>query len=286
MASICVTHLETSVHLRRRRINEPSPPRRATSKCMAQPAVSRIVLEQERLGVKLLAANHGGGVRFDGVGVTCSRRPKLDRIEVAESTARLLVSGTSPRIGYTTHSVAPAYCAENSRPSNPDVRWTSHLYDVAHAARIRILRGGFIDRLRDLQFQVSEIEFRAAPSLDGAAALPASACPDAHVVLSEDLGYGRIAMADAAPHCRRGLPALRGMVLSVAQEASSPRPRHGGRRNYGFLRRVPDFSCGEAIAARPLTPETLVGRLQPPIGDARASTTRCAALSNSEPADG
>ena len=66
-------------------------------------------------------------------------------------------------------------------------------------------------------------------------------------------------MADAAPHCRRGLPALRACPVGRTgglQSDGNPRPRHGGRRNHGFLRSA-DF-CGEAIAARPLTPETLV----------------------------
>ena len=94
---------------------------------MAQPAVSRIVLElEERLGVKLLERTTRR-VRLTESGRYLLEEAQaiLDRIEVAESTARLLASGTKAilRIGYTTisgHSVVPDIAREFRR-SNPDV---------------------------------------------------------------------------------------------------------------------------------------------------------------------
>ena len=113
---------------------------------MAQPAVSRIVLElEERLGVKLLERTTRR-VRLTESGRYLLEEAQaiLDRIEVAESTARLLASGTKAilRIGYTTisgHSVVPDIAREFRR-SNPDVR-LELTYMTSPMQRDRILSG-------------------------------------------------------------------------------------------------------------------------------------------------
>src|SRR4029078_1132513 len=95
---------------------------------MAQPAVSRIVLElEERLGVKLLDRTTRK-VRLTEPGRYLLEEAQeiLGRIGVAENTVRLLASGTKAilRIGYTTitgHSLVPDITRQ-FRNANPDVR--------------------------------------------------------------------------------------------------------------------------------------------------------------------
>src|SRR5690606_643601 len=88
--------------------------RAAERLAMAQPAVSRIVLElEDRLGVKLLERTTRK-VRLTEAGRYLLEEAQeiLGRIEAAENTTRLLASGTKAvlRVGYTTitgHSVMP-----------------------------------------------------------------------------------------------------------------------------------------------------------------------------------
>ena len=108
---------------------------------MAQPAVSRIVLElEDRLGVKLLERTTRK-VRLTESGRYLLEEAQeiLGRIDIAENTVRLLASGTKAilRIGYTTitgHSLVPDITRE-FRQSNPDVRARADLPDFAGAAR-------------------------------------------------------------------------------------------------------------------------------------------------------
>ena len=130
---------------------------------MAQPAVSRIVLElEDRLGVKLLERT------TRKVRLTESGRYFLEealeilgRVGMAENTVRLLATGTKAilRVGYTTitgHSLVPDIARE-FRLANPDVR-LELTYLTSPAQRDKILQEeidfGFIEG----SFQSSEIE--------------------------------------------------------------------------------------------------------------------------------
>ncbi len=193
----------------------------------------------------------------------------LDRIEVAESTARLLASGTKAilRIGYTTisgHSVVPDIAREFRR-SNPDVRMEL-TYMTSPMQRDRILQDeidlGFVDG----QFQSSEIEscpvarHRLMALLPSQHPLAAKSTVTVGELSSEELVMGtslewptlRRIVVDAFQRS--------GHVLSVAQEASSLTGILGlvmAGVGITVFCGVPRF-CGEAIAARPLVPETLV----------------------------
>jgi DNA-binding transcriptional LysR family regulator len=245
---------------------------RAAQRLMiAQPAVSRIVLElEERLGVKLLERTTRR-VRLTESGRYLLEEAQaiLDRIEVAESTARLLASGTKAilRIGYTTisgHSVVPDIAREFRR-SNPDVR-LELTYMTSPMQRDRILQDeidlGFVDG----QFQSSEIEscpvarHRLMALLPCQHPLAAKSAVTVEELSSEDLVMGTNL---EWPTLRRIVVEAfqrSGHVLSVAQEASSLTGILGlvmAGVGITVFCGVPRF-CGEAIAARPLTPETLV----------------------------
>ncbi|MEQ9447703.1 MAG: LysR family transcriptional regulator, partial [Rhodospirillaceae bacterium] len=95
---------------------------------MAQPAVSRMVQElEDRLGVKLLERTTRKVMLTEtGRYLLEEAQDVLDRLDVAESTVRLLASGTKAilRIGYTTitgHSLVPKIARE-FRLENPEVR--------------------------------------------------------------------------------------------------------------------------------------------------------------------
>src|SRR6188768_2132980 len=121
---------------------------------MAQPAVSRIVLElEDRMGVKLLERTTRK-VRLTESGRYLLEEAQdiLGRIDVAENTVRLLASGTKAilRVGYTTitgHSLVPDITRE-FRNANPDVR-VELTYLHAPAQRDKILQDeidlGFIE---------------------------------------------------------------------------------------------------------------------------------------------
>ena len=149
---------------------------------MAQPAVSRIVLElEDRLGVKLLERTTRK-VRLTESGRYLLEEAQaiLGRIDIAENTARLLASGTKAilRVGYTTitgHSLVPDITRE-FRLTNPDVR-LELTYLTSPVQRDKILQDeidlGFIEG----SFQNSEIEFTPGgpPPAGGAAAAQPSA---------------------------------------------------------------------------------------------------------------
>jgi LysR family transcriptional regulator, benzoate and cis,cis-muconate-responsive activator of ben and cat genes len=199
---------------------------------MAQPAVSRVVLElEDRLGVKLLERTTRK-VRLTESGRYLLEEAQeiLSRIDIAENTVRLLASGTKAilRIGYTTitgHSLVPDITRE-FRLSNPDVR-LELTYLHSPAQRDKILQDeidlGFIEG----SFQSSEIETRPVARHRLMALLPPSHPLAAKNALTiEDLAGQQLVMGTNAEW-----PTFRpivvdafqtaGQVLNVAQEASS-----------------------------------------------------------------
>jgi DNA-binding transcriptional LysR family regulator len=199
---------------------------------MAQPAVSRVVLElEDRLGVKLLERTTRK-VRLTESGRYLLEEAQeiLSRIDVAENTVRLLASGTKAilRIGYTTitgHSLVPDITRE-FRQSNPDVR-LELTYLHSPAQRDKILQDeidlGFIEG----SFQSSEIETRPVARHRLVALLPPSHPLAAKNALTiEDLAGQQLVMGTNAewPTFRRIVVdafQTAGQVLNVAQEASS-----------------------------------------------------------------
>ncbi|MBS3650475.1 LysR family transcriptional regulator [Pseudaminobacter sp. 19-2017] len=199
---------------------------------MAQPAVSRVVLElEERLGVKLLERTTRK-VRLTESGRYLLEEAQdiLGRIDVAENTVRLLASGTKAilRIGYTTitgHSLLPDITREFRR-ANPDVR-LELTYLHAPAQRDKILQDeidlGFIEG----SFQSSEIESRPLAQHRLMALLP----PNHPLSTRQSLTIDDLAREELVMGTNAEWPTLRrivvdafqkaGQVLTVAQEASS-----------------------------------------------------------------
>jgi DNA-binding transcriptional LysR family regulator len=199
---------------------------------MAQPAVSRIVLElEDRLGVRLLERTTRK-VRLTESGRYLLEEAQdiLGRIDIAENTVRLLASGTKAilRIGYTTitgHSLVPDITRE-FRISNPDVR-LELTYMTSPMQRDKILQDeidlGFIEG----SFMSSEIETRPVARHRLVALLPPThplAAKDALTI--EDLAGEQLVMGTNVewPTLRRiVVDAFQsaGKVMTVAQEASS-----------------------------------------------------------------
>jgi LysR family transcriptional regulator, benzoate and cis,cis-muconate-responsive activator of ben and cat genes len=199
---------------------------------MAQPAVSRIMLElEERLGVRLLERTTRK-VRLTESGRYLLEEAQeiLGRIDIAENTVRLLASGTKAilRIGYTTitgHSLVPDITRE-FRISNPDVR-LELTYMTSPMQRDKILQDeidlGFIEG----SFLSSEIETRPVARHRLVALLPPRhplAARDALTI--EDLAAEQLVMGTNVewPTLRRiVVDAFQsaGQVMTVAQEASS-----------------------------------------------------------------
>lgn len=233
---------------------------------MAQPAVSRVVLElEERIGVKLLERTTRK-VRLTESGRYLLEEAQeiLGRIEVAENTVKLLASGTKAilRIGYTTitgHSLVPDITRE-FRLTNPDVR-LELTYLTSPVQRDRILQDdidlGFIEG----SFQSSAIESRPVARHRLVALLPPKhplAAKEA--VTIDDLAREQLVMGTNAewPTFRRiVVDAFQraGQVLDVAQEASSLTGILGlvtAGVGITLFCGMPRF-CGEhAIAPRPL----------------------------------
>jgi DNA-binding transcriptional LysR family regulator len=233
---------------------------------MAQPAVSRVVLElEDRLGVKLLERTTRK-VRLTESGRYLLEEAQeiLSRIDIAENTVRLLASGTKAilRIGYTTitgHSLVPDITRE-FRQSNPDVR-LELTYLHSPAQRDKILQDeidlGFIEG----SFQSSEIETRPVARHRLVALLPPSHPLAAKTALTiEDLAKEQLVMGTNAewPTFRRiVIDAFQsaGQVMTVAQEASSITGILGlvtAGVGITIFTGMPRF-CGEnAIVARPV----------------------------------
>jgi LysR family transcriptional regulator, benzoate and cis,cis-muconate-responsive activator of ben and cat genes len=199
---------------------------------MAQPAVSRIVLElEERLGVKLLERTTRK-VRLSESGryLLAEAREILGRIDIAENTVRLLATGTKAilKIGYTTitgHALVPDIAREFRR-ANPDVR-LELTYLHSPAQRDKILQDeidfGFIEG----SFQSSEIESRPVAHHRLVALLPPEHPLAAKRSLTvEDLAREQLVMGTYSewPTLRRiVVDAFQsaGQVMTVAQEAPS-----------------------------------------------------------------
>jgi DNA-binding transcriptional LysR family regulator len=241
---------------------------------MAQPAVSRVVLElEERLGVKLLERTTRK-VRLTESGRYLLEEAQdiLGRIDAAENTVRLLASGTKAilRIGYTTitgHSLVPDIAREFRR-SNPDVR-LELTYMTSPIQRDKILQDeidlGFIEG----SFQSSEIESRPVAHHRLTALLP----PGHPLAAKSRLTIEELARQPLVMGTRAEWPTLRrivvdafqsaGQVLTVGQEASSLTGILGlvtAGVGITIFCGMPRF-CGEnAIAPRPIvtTPPVLV----------------------------
>ena len=206
--------------------------RAAERMTMAQPAVSRIVLElEERLGVRLLERTTRK-VRLTESGryLLAEAREILGRIDVAENTVRLLATGTKAilKIGYTTitgHALVPDIAREFRR-ANPDVR-LELTYLHSPAQRDKILQDeidfGFIEG----SFQSSEIESRPVAHHRLTALLPPGHPLAAKSCLTiEELAREQLVMGTYAewPTLRRiVVDAFQsaGQVMTVAQEAPS-----------------------------------------------------------------
>jgi DNA-binding transcriptional LysR family regulator len=239
---------------------------------MAQPAVSRIVLElEERLGVKLLDRTTRK-VRLTEPGRYLLEEAQeiLGRVGVAENTVRLLATGTKGilRIGYTTitgHSLVPDITRE-FRLAHPDVR-LELTYLHAPAQRDKILQDeidfGFIEG----SFQSPEIETRHVASHRLVALLPPEHPLTAReFVTIDDLSREPLVMGTVAewPTFRRIMVDTfqkAGQVLIIAQEASSLTGILGlvtAGVGITVFCGMPRF-CGEnAVVARPL-------RTDPPV---------------------
>jgi DNA-binding transcriptional LysR family regulator len=199
---------------------------------IAQPAVSRVVLElEDRLGVKLLERTTRK-VRLTESGryLLEEAREILDRIDVAENTVRLLASGTKAilRIGYTTitgHSLVPDIARE-FKLANPNVR-LELTYLHSPAQRDKILQDeidfGFIEG----SFQSSEIETRPVAHHRLVALLP----PEHPLARKKALTIDDLAREQLVMGTYAEWPTLRrivvdafqstGQVMTVAQEAPS-----------------------------------------------------------------
>jgi len=240
--------------------------RAAERLAMAQPAVSRIVLElEDRLGVKLLERTTRK-VRLTESGRYLLEEAQeiLDRIEIAENTTRLLASGTKAilRVGYTTitgHALMPDITRE-FRQSNPDVRLELE-YMTSPVQRDKILQDEIDLGLIDGPFQSSEIESRLVARHKLWALLPPrhplTAKP--HLTI-EDLSKEQLVIGTNAewPTFRRIVVALfqsHGYVMNVGQEASSLTGLLGlvtAGVGITLFTAMPRY-CGEnAIAPRPI----------------------------------
>jgi DNA-binding transcriptional LysR family regulator len=239
---------------------------------MAQPAVSRIVLElEDRLEVKLLERT------TRRVRLTESGRYLLEeaqaiiaRAEAAETTVRLLASGTKAilRIGYTTisgHALVPDIARE-FRLSNPEVR-LELTYLTSPVQRDRILQDeidlGFIEG----HFQSSEIESRPVAHHRLMALMP----PEHPLAAKTEITVAELAGESLVMGTSAEWPVFRrivvdtfqraGHVLSVAQEASSLTGILGlvtAGVGITVFSGVPRFCGRESITARPIATDTVV----------------------------
>jgi len=206
--------------------------RAAERLAMAQPAVSRIVLElEERLGVKLLERTTRK-VRLTEAGRYMLEEAQeiLGRIEAAENNTRLLASGTKAvlRVGYTTitgHSFMPDITRE-FRQTNPDVR-VELSYMTSPMQRDKILQDEIDLGLIDGPFQSSEIESRLVARHKLWALLPPRhpLTSKTHLTM-EDLASENLVIGTNAewPTFRRiVVDAFQsaGLVMKVGQEAQS-----------------------------------------------------------------
>ena len=241
--------------------------RAAERLAMAQPAVSRFMLELEgRLGVKLLERTTRK-VRLTESGryLLEEAREILSRIEVAEHTTRLLASGTKAilRIGYTTitgHSLVPDIVRE-FRLAHPDVRLElSYLHSPAQ--RDKILQDQIDFGFIETSFHSSEIETAPVANHRLVALLPPEHPLTAKAAVTiEELARESLVMGTIAewPTLRRVVVDAfqsAGQVMTVGQEAPSLVGILGlvtAGVGITIFTGMPRF-CGEqVIAPRPIT---------------------------------
>ncbi len=246
--------------------------RAAARLAMAQPAVSRIVLElEDRLGVQLLERTTRK-VRLTECGryMLEDAQEILGRIDVAENTVQLLASGMKAilRVGYTTitgHSLVPDITREFRR-SDPDVR-LELTYMTAPMQRDRILQGeidlGFIEG----SFNSSEIESRAVAQHRLVALMPVDHPLAARAeVTVEDLAGEELVMGTTSewPTFRRIMTDLfqrNGRMMTVGQEASSLTGLLGlvtAGVGVTVFCGLPRFCGGGSVVARPIATDLLV----------------------------
>lgn len=246
--------------------------RAAERLAMAQPAVSRIVLElEDRIGVKLLERTTRK-VRLTEAGRYLLEEAQdiLGRIEAAENTTRLLASGTKAvlRVGYTTitgHSLMPDITRE-FRQANPDVR-VELSYMTSPVQRDKILQDEIDLGLIDGPFQSSEIESRLVARHKLWALLPPRHPLTAKTHLTiEDIAGEKLVIGTNAewPTFRRiVVDAFQraGLVMKVGQEAQSLTGLLGlvtAGVGITLFTAMPRF-CGEnAIVSRPVITDTPV----------------------------
>lgn len=246
--------------------------RAATRLSIAQPAVSRIVLElEERLGVRLLERTTRK-VRLTACGryLLGEAQEILGRIGMAENTVRLLASGVKAilRVGYTTitgHALVPDITRE-FRKTDPEVR-LEFTYMTSPMQRDRILQGeidlGFIEG----SFNSSEIESRPVARHRLEALMPVDHPLAAkRQVTLDDLAGEALVMGTTSewPTFRRIMVDLfqsNGRVMTVGQEASSLTGLLGlvtAGVGITVLCGLPRF-CGEgAVTARPVATDLRV----------------------------
>jgi DNA-binding transcriptional LysR family regulator len=239
---------------------------------MAQPAVSRIIFElEERLGVRLLERTTRK-VRLTEAGryLLTEAQEVLARVDAAETTVRLLASGTKAilRIGYTTitgHALVPDI-VRSFRFSDPEVR-LELTYMTSPVQRDRILQDeidlGFIEG----SFQSSEIETRTVARHRLMALLPAGHSLAAQeAVTIDDIARETLVMGTLAewPTLRRIVVEVfqsAGHVLRAAQEASSLTGILGlvtAGVGITVFCGVPQFCVGGSIVARPIITDRII----------------------------
>ncbi|MBB5751909.1 LysR family transcriptional regulator [Prosthecomicrobium pneumaticum] len=237
---------------------------------MAQPAVSRIVLElEERLGVKLLERTTRT-VRLTEPGRYLLEEAQeiLARIEAAGNAVQMLAAGTKAilRIGYTTitgHALMPDIAREY-RLESPEVR-LELTFMTSPMQRDRILQGEVDFGLIDGSFQSSEIESRLVARHKLMALLPPGhpLARKTHLTI-EDLAGEKLVMGTNSewPTFRRIVADVfqsHGHVMNVGQEASSLTGLLGlvtAGVGITIFTAMPRF-CGESVvAARPIVTDT------------------------------
>ena len=261
---------------------------------MAQPAVSRIVLElEERLQVKLLERTTRK-VRLTAAGRYLLEEAQdiLGRMGIAQETVKLIAAGTKAilRIGYTTitgHSLVPDVARE-FRDANPEVR-LELTYLTSPVQRDRILQGeidfGFIEGA----FHSPEIESRPVARHRLMALLPPDHPLTCKACLTiEDLAGEALVMGtnNEWPTFRRIVGEVfhnSGQVMTVGQEASSLTGILGlvtAGVGITLFCGVPRFCGDHAIATRPIStdPEILV---ETHLAWRRASSRACSSASPS-----
>lgn len=187
---------------------------------MAQPAVSRMIIELEtRMGVRLLERTTRR-VRLTEPGRYFLKEAQetLTRLGLAEGNVRLLASGTKGilRVGYTTitgHSLVPDV-VQRFRHENPEVRLDLH-YLTAPQQRDRIITGDIDAGFIEGSFQSAEITTRIVMRHQLTVLLPAGH----RLAEKESLTVSDIIGEKLVMGTTEEWPTLRRIVLDAFQSA-------------------------------------------------------------------